>query len=430
MTSNGSPRLPMLRMRGAIRSYAWGSRSAIAELLGVAAPTAEPQAELWLGAHPQNPAQVAVDGDWRRLDELVRHAPGEVLGPDLAAAAGDSPSLPFLLKVLAAERPLSIQTHPDRDQAEGGFRREEAAGVGRDDRRRNYRDPHPKPEILYALTPFVALSGFREPRQAHTDLAALGLGDRLPGLAALARDGAAGFRDLLRDGPAIGSPEARELVSRACAGLDRTSLGSAAAGRWLRLLADEHPADPAVLAPLFLNLVELQPGEALFTGAGVLHAYLRGLGLELMTSSDNVLRGGLTAKHVDRDELLRVVRFAEQPPARLARQALSEGGTGFLAPDADLGLAHLRFDGGPGLAFPGRGAEILLCTDGHVVAHLLGDGDDGLEGSRLELARGDAVFVPASAGRYRLMGKGEIFRGGHGLPLPRPAMDAGAAAVV
>jgi len=284
-------------LRNPIREYAWGSRTALAELLGQPSPSAQPQAELWMGAHPVAASDVRCDSHWVPLGDWIRRDPEAVLGPEVARRfAGE---LPFLLKVLAAAQPLSLQAHPDAARARAGFERENAAGIALDAPQRCYRDPSPKPELVCALTPFAALCGFRP----IDDIVAQVDGLRARHLAGLmeplrrdrSRENLRGFYRGLME---LAASEAAEAVAEAVEAA-ASGYGDPEVRSWLRELGEAHPGDPGVLSPLFLNLLELRPGEALFLPAGELHAYLRGTAVEIMASSDNVLRGGMTEKHVD-----------------------------------------------------------------------------------------------------------------------------------
>ena len=365
-----------LPLRPQVRSYAWGSRTAIAELLGQATPAAEPQAELWMGTHPGAPSEVRVGDRWRPLSEV----------------AGE---LPFLFKMLAAERPLSIQTHPDARQARAGFEREEAAGIGRDASIRNYRDANPKPEILFALTPFHVLRGFRPPVEVADFLQALDLTD-LPGASQLLGAATAEatleafLRAWLETPTATASPWLDRLVGAARRPPSETSPELALACHWVLRLAEHYPGDRGLLAPLFLEVATLEPGEALFTGPRVFHAYLEGCGLELMVSSDNVLRGGLTQKHVDVPELLSVLQFTPEAPGRSRPTHGAFGEQVFESPGGELTLT--RWAPSPQIDAtidPGPAGSILLTLSGEAAL------EDPVTGQTLELAQGACVFLPA-----------------------------------
>lgn len=294
------------------RDYAWGSDRLLAEYLG-RTPSGAPEAELWLGAHPACPSRVTA---------------GEHAGRDLRTAIDAAGGLPpaMLLKVLAAAQPLSLQAHPDESMARSGFEREEAAGIPRDAPHRSYRDPHAKPELLVAVTPFEALSGFRPPAEAVRVFDALAAADaRLAPVAERVRAGDA-LAWLLS-----GSREAAAAVAAAARAAALVADELPVDADTVARLAAVHPDDAGILVALLLNRVSLAPGEALYLPAGNLHAYLEGLGIELMGPSDNVLRGGLTAKHVDVAELLGVVDTTPLDEPRLAAIEL-EGATAYRPP--------------------------------------------------------------------------------------------------
>ena len=395
------------RIEGVVRPYSWGSRTAIPELLGEA-PTGEPQAELWLGAHPSAPAQRVGEGaDAVPLDVWIRRDPQAVLGRQVAARFGAE--LPFLLKVLAAAEPLSIQAHPNAAQARAGFARENAAGVPLDAPDRSYRDPHPKPELICALTPFRALCRFREPAEVLTRIGALGLPELDPLLAPLRaqpdREGLAAF---FESWMTCERERRTRLLEEATARAEALAGEDPACAELVRL-ARAHPGDPGALAPLFLNLLELAPGEALFLEAGELHSYLAGTGIELMASSDNVLRGGLTSKHIDLPELLATLTFAAGPVQRLRPEPVGPSESRYRTTAEELTLSLLEL--GPGRGWqspPGRGVEILLCSEGRV-------GLVDAEGRVLDLPRGASAIAPAAAGNYRAEGEGVVYRACVGL---------------
>lgn len=355
----------LVRITNEPRDYAWGSASAIPDYLGVPT-TGRPQAELWLGAHPGCPSRV----DGRPLDEVLGDAGVEQPG--------------MLLKVLAAAAPLSLQAHPDAAQAAEGFAREDAAGLPRDAPTRTYRDPHAKPELLVAVTRFEALSGFRPLDASLPVLDALAaLDERVAPFAERVRaslERAVGWM-------LAGGEEARSVVRGIVAAAERLPAGLEAERDTVRRLEAASPGDPAIAIALLLHRLSLEPGEALFLAAGNLHAYLEGLGIELMGPSDNVLRGGLTPKHVDRDELLRILDFTPLDDPRLAPVELP-GATGW-RPDAPFELRRVR---GRHRASAEQ-AIVLAVAPLSIVAG----------GERLELARGEAAFV-AGASELELEG--------------------------
>jgi len=388
-------------LRNPIRHYAWGSRTLLADLMGRSSPSDEPEAELWMGSHPAAPSWLEDDAGERTLGDWLADDPAGRLGADVSERFEGE--LPFLFKVLAPEQALSIQAHPDARQAREGFARENAAGIPLDAPHRLYRDPHPKPELICALEPFHVLCGFRARDEITAGLAALEVPSLDPDLRALASGGPAdGLARLLAGLLERDAPERRALAGEVAA----AARSEAAAHVWVRRLAEQHPGDPSVLAPLLLNLLTLEPGQALFLGAGEIHAYLGGLAVELMANSDNVLRGGLTPKHVDVAELLRTLTFREGPPPVLEARPVSPGVARYETPAREFALSRLRPR--PGAPVPGsesRGAEILLCVAGAVAVVV----DDE---APVALRPGQAAFVPADARPYRVEGDGEGFRAG------------------
>ncbi len=392
----------VVRLENRIQHYAWGSRTALAELLGQPSPSPRPEAELWMGAHPVAPSQVLLAEGPRPLSEWLAADPAARLGRRALARFG--PELPFLLKVIAAAQPLSIQAHPDAAQAAAGFARENAAGLALDAPQRSYRDARHKPELVCALSTFHGLCGFRRP----AEIRALIDGLAAPRLALLSArlagdvEGRAlrrALESLLR------MPEAvRRPVVEQAAEASRRERDADPAYAWVARLHELHPGDAGVLAPLFLNAIELAPGEALFLGAGVLHAYLEGSAIELMANSDNVLRGGLTPKHVDVDELLRVLRFEPAPACRVSPRATSPGVTSYPTPALEFELSRLDVAGR--LAVPRGvepGIELLLCAEGALELRA------GC-GELLALPRGASCAVAAEAGPYALRGQGRAYR--------------------
>jgi mannose-6-phosphate isomerase len=383
-----------------VMPYAWGSRRAIAELTGRPSPSDGPEAELWMGAHPMAPARVARAGESRGLPEVIDADAHAALGSDVANAFG--PRLPFLLKVLAAEEPLSLQAHPTEEQARAGFADEDARQVPRDAPTRNYRDPHHKPELLCALTPFDALCGFRragDTLRLFDELGVKELEGVLEGLrAAPDRTGLAEtFRAIMTLPKGDGEQIVRATVD-ACRARTSTSAGFGAEYRWACTLDSLYPGDVGVISALLLNLLHLEPGQAIYLGAGNLHAYLGGVGIEIMASSDNVLRGGLTKKHVDVAELMRVLDFSDGPvrPLHPRPLPLEAEERVYLTPAREFRLSVMDVTDGRIVSRTVRGPEIVLCADGNAV---LAPADGSLE---IALPRGRAAFVPAATGRYDL----------------------------
>jgi mannose-6-phosphate isomerase len=421
------------------RDYAWGSTTAIAELLG-REPSGGPEAELWLGAHDGSPTRVvdpAAAGGATTLAEWIQRDPATTLGP-LANGLrpGDGPGLPFLLKVLAAGGPLSLQAHPDLHRARLGFRDEERRGIPIDAPHRNYKDPLHKPELVYALSDeFHALCGFRplsEVRQVFTLLLTLDASgpDSDPAVVRSVLTRLTGSEaDVLRDVFAFlmgGGSEVRRLVDRvtllANLASDRQCREFSTEMRTVRELAEAYPGDPGIVTSLLLNRVTLRRGEALYLPAGNIHAYLHGLGIELMAASDNVLRGGLTPKHVDVPELLDVLEFQALPVPYLAPEHAAPGVELYRPDVPDFLLARIApamrdaADGDAGASVVTvDGPSIVLCTSGAV--SIRG------EASSTDLVRGDAVFVTPDEGRLVVTGEGEAFLATTPAPGPEVAEE-------
>ncbi len=396
----------IFKLENPIKTYAWGSHSAIQDLLGLSGEARSgPMAELWMGAHPLDPSLVRLGpGERIPLERFIARDPEGVLGPPAARAFGGR--LPFLFKVLAVRAPLSIQVHPDRTQAEEGFRRENASGLPPDHPARSYRDDAHKPELVCALTPFHALKGFRAAK-AVLRLLRRAVPDSLAGeIRGLEeRSDATGLREFMARILTL-DPTTRERLTREALG--RTQGKSAETGDplgWIRRLAGDFPGDMGLLAPALMNLTVLSPGESLWIEAGVMHAYLSGTAAEIMANSDNVVRGGLTGKHVDVEELLRIARFRSED-ARPMRPLAH--GPGLLLHPADASeflLARIRVSPErPFEAGPDRSVEIHLCLEGS------GTFRAGPEGVAVEFARGDTLLVPASVSGYGIRGEAVLYR--------------------
>ncbi|MER6716759.1 MULTISPECIES: mannose-6-phosphate isomerase, class I [unclassified Streptomyces] len=378
----------MDRLDNTIRPYAWGSPTAIPQLLGVE-PTGEPQAEMWMGAHPGAPSRT----ERGTLVEVIDADPEKELGP--AAVARFGPRLPFLLKILAAGAPLSLQVHPDLEQAKEGYADEERRGIPADAPHRNYKDANHKPELICALTEFDGLCGFRPPLEAAGLLDDLGVDSLKPYVDLLhAHPEDAALREVLTAILTADPEEMSRTVAEAAAACTR--LGGAYTP--YADIAHHYPGDPGVLAAMLLNHVRLQPGEALYLGAGVPHAYLNGLGVEIMANSDNVLRCGLTPKHVDVPELLRIVRFQPSDPGVLRPEASPDGEEVYETPIDEFRLSrYVLPEAGTAHDLTRPTPQILLCTAGTVRA------------GEHELTPGRSVFVPAGE-KAEVSGTGTLFR--------------------
>ncbi|MGA4507941.1 mannose-6-phosphate isomerase, class I [Propionibacteriaceae bacterium G1746] len=380
----------MMLLEGTVQAYAWGSHDAIPALLGIE-PTGEPHAELWLGAHPKSPSTLP-----EQQADLLRviNAHPELLGTRSVEQFG--PTLPFMMKVLSASQPLSLQAHPNRAQAEAGFDAENAAGVSLDDPRRSFKDPWPKPEMAVALTPFSTLSGFRPACQTADLLEKLDAGPELnPVIGALKnRVGEAALAEVFLVALSL-AEQHQGLVDQVVAAAlrhvdDRGELGVFAR---TAIELDEHfPGDPGILAGLLLNRLDLEPGHAVFMNPGNMHAHLKGTCIEIMASSDNVLRAGLTQKHIDVDGLVQVVEFVGQPTMLVDPVTEAPGLSRYPTPSPEFALWHIELGRGassnePLLLPASEGARILLVEDGYLAC----SGAD----ETVEVVKGRSLFIPA-----------------------------------
>lgn len=386
----------MLELWGHRRNYDWGSRTAIPELIGETAGSA-PLAELWFGTHASGSA-TSVAG--LSLRQLVAEDPDRLLGADINALFDGE--LPFLLKLIAPARPLSLQVHPDLAQARAGFEAENLAGIDLDAPSRLYRDPNHKPELVLAIAPFEALCGFRTPRRALKILSGL------PGpLAARMRSELASpspLEGMLNAfAAALGSPpEHVEEFVAACADRYPDLSPSPRIDRIVSALAYAYPGDPGAAAAVLLNPVTLAPGETLFVPAGGVHVYLSGLAVEIMANSDNVLRAGLTSKHIDIDGLLGIVDPVAAPPSRVAPE--SHGAQQiYYAPVDDFELSVIEVPDSREVLVLGTGPRIVLGLEGAVT----------VSGSqRLLLPPGRALFVGADEPAISVRGPGRLVQAG------------------
>ncbi|MCY4434727.1 MAG: mannose-6-phosphate isomerase, class I [bacterium] len=373
-------------LRGAVQPYAWGSREALPRIMGMP-PTGEPQAELWLGAHPRRPSILRRSGEDCPLDQVIAADPVGELGADVARTFGDE--LPFLLKILAVAQPLSLQAHPTKRQAQAGFDAEDHQGISVDADHRSYRDRNHKPELVCALEPFTAFCGFRPPSSAAELLGSLGVSPLDPAIGLLRENRADRALRWLLERPYPAAAEIAHQVASACA-----RPGPFPDERqWAVRIGEQHPGDVGVAIALLLNLVRLEPGEALYLGAGNLHVYLHGVAVEIMANSDNVLRGGLSVKHVDVPALLEVV---DCRPDDVPVVAPDGPYFTFRPPVPDFCLTRIEVSGS--VQCHPTGPEIVLCASGNVSA------------AGYEIVGGGAVWLPAGTGEYEVAGAGLVFR--------------------
>jgi len=386
----------MQKLINSVQNYAWGSKTALTELYGIANPDNLPMAELWMGAHPKSSSKITdASGQVRSLRDVIDADKAALLGKNVADRFGE---LPFLFKVLCADNPLSIQVHPNKKASEEGFAKENAAGIPLDAAERNYKDPNHKPELVFALTPFLAMNAFREFSDivsllqpvsgAHTSIAHFLQEPSAERLSQL-------FASLLN--------MQGEEKSRALAVL-KAALNSQQGEPWetIRFIAQFYPDDSGLFSPLLLNVVKLNPGDAMFLFAETPHAYLQGVALEVMANSDNVLRAGLTPKYIDIPELVANVKFTPKPAAELLTQPAKNGSElDFPIPVDDFAFSlHDLSTAGADVAQ--QSAAILFCVEGEAV---LRKGEQ-----QLVLKPGESAFVSANDSPVNLSGVGRIAR--------------------
>ncbi|NIG44280.1 mannose-6-phosphate isomerase [Enterobacter sp. Acro-832] len=386
----------MQKLINSVQNYAWGSKTALTDLYGIANPNNLPMAELWMGAHPKSSSKIEdASGQVRSLRDVIEANKAALLGDKVAQRFGE---LPFLFKVLCADQPLSIQVHPNKQASEIGFAKENAAGIPLDAAERNYKDPNHKPELVFALTPFLAMNAFREFSEiisllqpvagAHNAIAHFLENPNADALSQL-------FASLLN--------MQGEEKSHALAVL-KAALDSQQGEPWetIRLISEFYPDDSGLFSPLLLNVVKLNPGEAMFLFAETPHAYLQGVALEVMANSDNVLRAGLTPKYIDIPELVANVKFVAKPAAELLTQPVKNGAElDFPIPvdDFAFSLHDLSSDE---TSVAQESAAILFCVEGEATLH---KGEQ-----RLVLKPGESAFVAANESPVSVSGTGRLAR--------------------
>jgi mannose-6-phosphate isomerase len=403
------------RLHNPVRPYAWGSRTHIAGLTSREFGD-QPVAEMWIGAHPSAPSRLG-DDQGERLDDVIAAAPARTLGSYAQALHGDR--LPYLLKLLAASEPLSLQVHPEAERAQRGFNAQEAAGMATDAWDRSYPDPSHKPELLHALTRFEGLAGFRDTGKTAAILRGLRLPwlDRDAGFLDNHHDAEQAVSELVTGWMSLPEDDVKRLLADVGAAAMSAEQRAHSAARPHRptamdaaeiaresvrvfaataALVERYPTDPGVLVTLLLNHVVLAPGESMFIEAGVVHAYTAGFGIEIMASSDNVLRAGLTRKHVDVPELLAAASFQPIPPPRYVGTRV--GADTVLAPPVAEFELHLLDLDGSAVTLGHPAPRVVLCLRDKVELSAGGEG--------LTLDQGEAAFVEAISGELTLCGPG------------------------
>ena len=386
-------------LKCSIMNYEWGSKRFLAELCGRHSPSDLPEAELWIGAHPRAPSHILYEGKWRPLNEIIREFPFEILGNRVVDRFGKN--LPFLFKIIAPEKALSIQVHPDKIRAERGFRLEEERGIPRDAPFRNYRDPNHKPEMLCPLMDFELLLGFRAPDEIVELLRWAGLDKVIDMPLSYKRGDEENF--LKRIFLTFMHIRWSEDVGNVLKDIESEKKNIPEA-RWILKLHEQFGDDPGIFAPLFMNLLRLSPFEVICLRPGELHAYLSGAGIEVMADSDNVLRAALTSKHRDLKELIEILKFEiyHPNPAKKIREDIWE--TVFESPFEEFLLSYIRLSKGVEYKITGRETvEIILFIKG-------GGEIEGEDGKVIKVSSCDTFMVPSSVPEYTIRGGVELFR--------------------
>lgn len=386
----------MQKLINSVQNYAWGSKTALTELYGIANPDNQPMAELWMGAHPKSSSKVQdAQGHLHSLRDVIEQDKSGLLGNAVAERFGE---LPFLFKVLCADQPLSIQVHPNKQASEIGFAKENAAGIPLDAAERNYKDPNHKPELVFALTPFLAMNAFRPFSEIISLLQPVAGAN--PAIAHFLQEpGAERLSQLFASLLNMQGDE----KSRALAVL-KAALNSEQGEPWqtIRVISEFYPDDSGLFSPLLLNVVKLNPGEAMFLFAETPHAYLQGVALEVMANSDNVLRAGLTPKYIDIPELVANVKFTPKPASELLTQPVKQAAAlEFPIPVDDFAFSLLDLSTA-GTDVAQQSAAILFCVEGEAV---LSKGSE-----KLVLKPGESAFISAKESPVTVSGIGRLAR--------------------
>ena len=384
-------------LKNQIQNYAWGSREILGRMRGVPVPTEQPEAEVWVGAHPGAPSRATVDGAESPLNELIVENPSRFLRPDRT-----SDWFPFLFKILAIDAPLSIQVHPTPEQAIAGFEDEQARGIAIDAPYRNYKDRYSKPETVIALSPMRVLTGVRPVEQLKTLAAAFGA-------AWLAERAELSPKQLLTE--IIRLPEetasaaVQHLVDTAPGLLGASNDVVADAAELVRIVDGKYPGDRGLLVAFVMNLVHLAPGESAFTPDGQVHAYVSGTAIELMNPSDNVMRAGLTAKHIDTEELIKVLGEKQDAPV-IQRPNPEDGPLGTYAMwDERMSVTRVRVAEGKPLSYTFKGISAALSVAGKVTIQA----KDGNGTDEFVLGATESVLHVGEPSEAVLSGSGELY---------------------
>lgn len=387
---------PFFLMSNTIQNYAWGSIDSFSQLFDIANPQQQPQAELWMGAHPNGCSQVDYQGQKIRLSDLIASDPAHFLSANTAQTFGE---LPYLFKILAAEQALSIQVHPSKSEAEQGFAKENAAQIPLTAANRNYKDPNHKPELVYALTDYQAMNGFRPINEIVEHFQRLAIVPLQPLLEHLQQQQTeVGLKSFFTELLSFSGSEKQVAIEQLIAYAHRHQ--EQALFQLILTLAETYPHDIGLFAPLILNVLTLKPGQAMYLDARTPHAYLKGTGLEIMANSDNVLRAGLTPKHIDITELAKCTRFAEKPASTLLlTPKITDDALLFPVPVTDFKFAI--YPQPKQCRVNVSSAQILLAIDHDATL-------TAADGQTVTIHKGESVFIPAHTEYYQLSSLGRV----------------------
>ncbi|WP_394150100.1 mannose-6-phosphate isomerase, class I [Vibrio maritimus] len=392
--------MSLVKLSNDIKHYAWGSKTSITELFGIENPKNEPQAEIWMGAHANGSSVLEDSGS--SLADYIASDKQKALGDYTTNRFGE---LPYLFKVLAAETPLSIQVHPNKYKSELGFERENAQGIPLDAANRNYKDPNHKPELVYALTFYKAMNGFRPIEDIVRLFETIGIDALEPQVTALANNQTSdGLKRFFTEIMSISGDNKQQALQELYAAYERPakSLMVREALSYSQSFSQHYANDIGLFAPLMLNTVELAPGEAMFLHAETPHAYVEGTGLEIMASSDNVLRAGLTPKYIDVPELIDNVKFQPIKPEDIRLNPVNKSGRlSYPIPVDDFGFDIIQSNQEVQRQYL-RSAEILFCVEGEVTV--------SSSDNQVVLKPGESVFISNDSAHYQYQGNGVLAR--------------------
>lgn len=389
-----------------IKEYAWGSKTFIPELMKMPSPWERPMAEMWLGAHPNASSRALMDNKKIPLNEIINRDPEAALGDTIAHRFSNS--LPFLFKVLAAAKPLSIQAHPNKEQAIEGFSRENLKKIPLDSPDRNFKDQNHKPELICALTPLQALKGFRRNRDIIGLMDSIGAPFSGLNIDLLRKQSEGeGLKDFFTSLLTMEKKRQNIVIEKIMQKVNNIQTSEPTI-EWMKRLYYEYPGDICVLSPLFLNVVSLKPSDAMYITSGELHAYLEGAGLELMANSDNVIRAGMTSKRVDVKELVDILKFAPHKPRIILPEDLGNNEAVYHTGNDEFILSVISLKGGgEGSIYHGpdrRSAEIIICTKGNARV------EDIRRRDGFDISKGISLFIPASVEGYIITGVATIYK--------------------